>query len=113
MHHWAVNEAFEIINRTSSSWSTHTINLVQGCSKLWRFRLASLVGCNGVLVQVSRAYNLTVICEATVLDPIIGPYVTVNDIRTTNGQRACLRDRARIVLLVVRGQTARRTFTDP
>lgn len=45
-----------------------------------------LVGCNGVLVQISGTYNLTIIFEATVLDPTVGPWVTVNGTRTTNGQ---------------------------
>ncbi len=45
-----------------------------------------LVGCNGVLVQVSGTYSLTIIFEATVLDPTTGPWVTVNGTRTTSGQ---------------------------
>ena len=45
-----------------------------------------LAGCNGVLVQISGTYNLTIIFEATVLDPTVGPWVTVNGTRTTNGQ---------------------------
>ena len=45
-----------------------------------------LVGCNGVLVQLSGTYNLTVIFEATVLDPTTGPWVSVNGTRTNNGQ---------------------------
>ena len=45
-----------------------------------------LVGCNGVLLQVSGTYNLTVIFEATVADPMTGPWVSVNGTRTTNGQ---------------------------
>jgi len=45
-----------------------------------------LSGCNGVLVQISGTYNLTIIFEATVLDPTTGPWVTVNGTRTSTGQ---------------------------
>jgi len=45
-----------------------------------------LNGCSGVMVQLSGTYNLTIIFEATVLDPTTGPWVTVAGTRTTNGQ---------------------------
>jgi hypothetical protein len=45
-----------------------------------------LVGCNGLTLQITGTYNLTVIFEATVADPILGPWVTVAGCRTTNGQ---------------------------
>lgn len=45
-----------------------------------------LAGCNGVLAQVSTTGNLVVIFEATVADPILGPWVTVSGTRTANGQ---------------------------
>jgi len=61
------------------------------------------------VVQVSGAHNLTVIFEATMLDPIFDLWVTLNDIR--NGQHAhpgpCSH-----CLLVARVQTACRNFTD-
>ena len=45
-----------------------------------------LAGCSGVLVQISGTYNLTIIFEATVLDPTTGPWVSVNGTRTNSGQ---------------------------
>ena len=45
-----------------------------------------LAGCNGLTLQVSGTYSLTVIFEATVADPVLGPWVTVAGCRTTNGQ---------------------------
>jgi len=45
-----------------------------------------LVGASGLLVQLSGTYNLTIIFEATALDPTTGPWVTVAGTRTTNGQ---------------------------
>ncbi|HZT29232.1 MAG TPA: hypothetical protein VFA33_05080 [Bryobacteraceae bacterium] len=45
-----------------------------------------LAGANGLTLQVSGTYNLTVIFEATVADPVLGPWVTVAGCRTTNGQ---------------------------
>ena len=45
-----------------------------------------LAGANGLTLQVSGTYNLTIIFEATVADPVLGPWVTVAGCRTTNGQ---------------------------
>ena len=45
-----------------------------------------LAGCNGVLAQVASSGTLTIIFEATVADPILGPWVTVSGTRTSNGQ---------------------------
>lgn len=45
-----------------------------------------LVGANGLTLQVSGTYSLTIIFEATVADPVLGPWVTVAGCRTTNGQ---------------------------
>lgn len=45
-----------------------------------------LAGSNGVLVQISGTFNLTIIFEATVLDPTLGPWVSVSGTRTSNGQ---------------------------
>jgi hypothetical protein len=45
-----------------------------------------LAGANGLTLQVTGTYNLTLIFEATVTDPVLGPWVTVAGCRTTNGQ---------------------------
>jgi hypothetical protein len=45
-----------------------------------------LAGCNGVLAQVASSGTLTIIFEATVADPVLGPWVTVSGTRTSNGQ---------------------------
>src|SRR5579883_2998789 len=45
-----------------------------------------LAGANGITLQITGAYNLTVIFEGTVADPVLGPWVTVAGCRTTNGQ---------------------------
>ena len=45
-----------------------------------------LAGANGLTLQIAGTYNLTIIFEATVADPALGPWVTVAGCRTTNGQ---------------------------
>ena len=45
-----------------------------------------LAGANGLTLQIAGTYNLTIIFEATVADPVLGPWVTVGGCRTTNGQ---------------------------
>ena len=45
-----------------------------------------LASANGLTLQISGTYSLTVIFEATVADPVLGPWVTVAGCRTTNGQ---------------------------
>ena len=45
-----------------------------------------LAGSNGLLAQVTSSGTLTIIFEATIADPILGPWVTVSGTRTANGQ---------------------------